>query len=164
CTYCYARYAHRYVVERAHDAGRLSGDEFRDFERRIFVKQDLLAAPERAQQILLDEDVPLEIELGSAHVCTPVTLESRLPRSASHTSPLSRHRLPLPSRPSSDLARTVTRATRIATWSSGRTTRAGSPATSSAISSGTSSSSKICWARSSAPSRSCLTKMCRSKS
>src|SRR6266568_790902 len=29
CTYCYARYAHRYVVERAHDAGRLSDAELR---------------------------------------------------------------------------------------------------------------------------------------
>src|SRR5437763_17038006 len=46
CTYCYARYAHRYVVERAHDAGRLSGVEFRDFERHIFVTHDLLAPPE----------------------------------------------------------------------------------------------------------------------
>ena len=50
CTYCYARYAHRYVVERAHDAGRLSGAEFRDFERHIFVKQDLLGALERDLQ------------------------------------------------------------------------------------------------------------------
>src|SRR5207247_2083033 len=24
CTYCYARYAHRYTVERAHDAGKLT--------------------------------------------------------------------------------------------------------------------------------------------
>lgn len=46
CSYCYARYTHRYVVERAHDAGRLSG-EFGDFERHIFVKQDLLGALER---------------------------------------------------------------------------------------------------------------------
>ncbi len=53
CTYCYARYAHRYVVERAHDAGRLSDEEFRDFrgphgweafERRIFVKEHVLGA------------------------------------------------------------------------------------------------------------------------
>jgi DNA repair photolyase len=53
CTYCYARYAHRYAVERAHDAGRLSEVEFREFrgtegweafERRIFVKQRVLAA------------------------------------------------------------------------------------------------------------------------
>jgi len=51
CTYCYARYAHRYVVERARDARRLSGAEFRDaFERRIFVKQDLLGALERDLQ------------------------------------------------------------------------------------------------------------------
>ena len=53
CTYCYARYAHRYVVERAHDAGRLTDEAFRDFrgregweafERRIFVKQQLVGA------------------------------------------------------------------------------------------------------------------------
>jgi DNA repair photolyase len=53
CTYCYARYAHRYAVERAHDAGRLGEAEFREFrgtegweafERRIFVKQRVLAA------------------------------------------------------------------------------------------------------------------------
>src|SRR5213082_2893788 len=56
CTYCYARYARRYVVERAHDAGKLSGAEFRDFrgphgweafERRIFVKEGLPGALER---------------------------------------------------------------------------------------------------------------------
>jgi len=59
CTYCYARYAHRYVVERAHDAGRLSVAEFRDFrgphgweafERRIFVKDGVLDALERDLQ------------------------------------------------------------------------------------------------------------------
>ena len=53
CTYCYARYAHRYVVERAHDQRRLSDEEFREFrgpegweafERRIFVKQHMLGA------------------------------------------------------------------------------------------------------------------------
>jgi DNA repair photolyase len=53
CTYCYARYAHRYVVERAHDAGKLTDGEFADFrgphgweafEQRIFVKDGLLAA------------------------------------------------------------------------------------------------------------------------
>ena len=47
CTYCYARYAHRYVVERAHDNGRITDVEFADlqhprglepFEHRIFVK------------------------------------------------------------------------------------------------------------------------------
>src|SRR2546427_12824698 len=55
CTYCYARYAHRYVVERAHDAGRLSDGELQEFrgphgweafERRIFVKDQLRAALE----------------------------------------------------------------------------------------------------------------------
>ena len=59
CTYCYARYAHRYVVERAHDAGRLSTPEFREFrgpqgweafEQRIFVKEGLLGALERDLQ------------------------------------------------------------------------------------------------------------------
>jgi DNA repair photolyase len=47
CTYCYARYAHRYVVERAWDSGRITEREFLDlgaprglesFEQRIFVK------------------------------------------------------------------------------------------------------------------------------
>jgi DNA repair photolyase len=55
CSYCYARYAHRYVVERAHDAGKVSDAELPDFrgphgweafERRIFVKDQLLAALE----------------------------------------------------------------------------------------------------------------------
>ena len=59
CSYCYARYAHRYVVERARDAGKLSDSEFQDFrgphgweafERRIFVKEGLLAALERDLQ------------------------------------------------------------------------------------------------------------------
>jgi DNA repair photolyase len=53
CSYCYARYTHRYVVERAHDAGRLSDGEFADyrgahgweaFERRIFVKEQVVGA------------------------------------------------------------------------------------------------------------------------
>jgi len=56
CTYCYARYAHRYVVERAHDAGKLDDAELRDFrgehgweafEKRIFVKEGILAALDR---------------------------------------------------------------------------------------------------------------------
>ena len=56
CTYCYARYAHRYVVERARDGGRLDDAQFREyrgaegweaFEQRIFVKQNVLAALER---------------------------------------------------------------------------------------------------------------------
>ncbi|MGH7674175.1 MAG: radical SAM protein [Gemmatimonadales bacterium] len=55
CTYCYARYAHRYVVERAHDQGRLTDAQLADFrgphgweafERRVFVKERLLAALE----------------------------------------------------------------------------------------------------------------------
>lgn len=57
CTYCYARYSHRYAVERATDSGRLDsaafrpfqGAEWRSFEQRIFVKrkEDVLAALER---------------------------------------------------------------------------------------------------------------------
>jgi len=48
CTYCYARYAHRYLVERARDGGWLTPDEFADlrgaggvegFEHQIFVKE-----------------------------------------------------------------------------------------------------------------------------
>ena len=48
CTYCYARYAHRYVVERARDGGWLAADEFTElrgasgfegFEHQIFVKE-----------------------------------------------------------------------------------------------------------------------------
>jgi DNA repair photolyase len=55
CSYCYARYAHRYVVERAHDAGKLTDAEFVDFrgahgweafEQRIFVKEQVLGALE----------------------------------------------------------------------------------------------------------------------
>ena len=56
CTYCYARFAHRYAVERAHDQGRLTDEEFADyrgtegweaFENRIFVKDQLLATLEK---------------------------------------------------------------------------------------------------------------------
>jgi DNA repair photolyase len=56
CSYCYARYTHRYAVERAHEAGKLSDAEFADFrgahgweafERRVFVKAHTLAALER---------------------------------------------------------------------------------------------------------------------
>ena len=53
CSYCYARYTHRYVVERAHDAGKLTDAEFTDyrgahgweaFEKRIFVKDQVVGA------------------------------------------------------------------------------------------------------------------------
>lgn len=58
CRYCYARFAHRYVVERARDAGKIGPAEFRElrgpagweaFEHRIFVKRrrDVLQALER---------------------------------------------------------------------------------------------------------------------
>jgi DNA repair photolyase len=47
CTYCYARYAHRYVVQRARDRGRLADQEFTEsFEQRIFVKENVLGALE----------------------------------------------------------------------------------------------------------------------
>ena len=53
CTYCYARFAHRYVVERAHAARRLADEQLAEyrgangweaFEQRIFVKAGLQAA------------------------------------------------------------------------------------------------------------------------
>src|SRR2546421_9039497 len=56
CTYCYARYAHRYTVERAHDAGKLTDEEFLEFrgphgweafEKRVLVKEQLPVALER---------------------------------------------------------------------------------------------------------------------
>ena len=48
CTYCYARYAHQYVVRRAHDAGQIPQRDFSKyqasgtwdiFEQTIFIKQ-----------------------------------------------------------------------------------------------------------------------------
>jgi DNA repair photolyase len=39
CTYCYARYTHRYVVERTRNSGLESQPSWEDFERHIFVKQ-----------------------------------------------------------------------------------------------------------------------------
>lgn len=58
CSYCYARFAHRYAVERARDAGTIDASTFADlgaptglesFEHRILVKsrEDVLAALER---------------------------------------------------------------------------------------------------------------------
>ena len=53
CTYCYARFAHRYVVERAHAAQRIDDAQLAEyrgangweaFEQRIFVKAGLQAA------------------------------------------------------------------------------------------------------------------------
>lgn len=53
CTYCYARFAHRYVVERAHATKRLSDEQLPEyrgangweaFEQRIFVKAGLQTA------------------------------------------------------------------------------------------------------------------------
>src|SRR2546426_11449552 len=67
CTYCYARYAHRYVVERAHDAGKLDDAELRDFrgehgweafEKRIFVKEGILAALDRDLRKFFRSDSP----------------------------------------------------------------------------------------------------------
>src|SRR2546422_11667482 len=72
CSYCYARYAHRYVVERAHDAGKLSDDQLREFrgphgweafEQRILVKEQILAALERDLQRYFRS-----AEIGRAHV------------------------------------------------------------------------------------------------
>ncbi len=57
CAYCYARYAHRYVMERAATAERLAGAAEREagsippwlaFERHIFVKRNAASALARA--------------------------------------------------------------------------------------------------------------------
>lgn len=79
CTYCYARYAHRYVVERAHAQGRLTDDELADFrgphgweafEQRIFVKQQAVAALEhdlrRHARSARPPAVPAPIVIGTA--------------------------------------------------------------------------------------------------
>jgi DNA repair photolyase len=79
CTYCYARYAHRYAVERARDAGKLNDAEFQDFrgphgweafERRIFVKERLLGALEadlgRYFRTAHSPDRPAPIVIGTA--------------------------------------------------------------------------------------------------
>ncbi|MDP3910336.1 MAG: radical SAM protein [Gemmatimonadales bacterium] len=55
CSYCYARYTHRYVVERTHAAGKLTDADLAEyrgpqgweaFERRIFVKEQVVGALE----------------------------------------------------------------------------------------------------------------------
>jgi len=82
CTYCYARYAHRYAVERAHDRGRLSDAEFHEFrgphgweafEQRIFVKERLLGALEadlrryfRSLSASVGQSASLPIVIGTA--------------------------------------------------------------------------------------------------
>jgi DNA repair photolyase len=80
CTYCYARYAHRYVVERARDDGRITAAELPDFQRpdglepfehRIFVKSrsTVLAALDRDLSRLRRRaalDGPQTILIGSA--------------------------------------------------------------------------------------------------
>ncbi|HYK81548.1 MAG TPA: radical SAM protein [Gemmatimonadales bacterium] len=75
CTYCYARYAHRYAVERARDAGRLSEAEFREFrgpggweafERRVFVKQPILAALEGDLRRYVRSAAPAPLVIGTA--------------------------------------------------------------------------------------------------
>ncbi|HEX9579464.1 MAG TPA: radical SAM protein [Gemmatimonadales bacterium] len=68
CTYCYARFAHRYVLERARDTGRVSSAEFaklrgpngwEGFEHQIFVKDRsaLLEALDRDLPRLLSRNV-----------------------------------------------------------------------------------------------------------
>jgi len=73
CTYCYARFAHRYTVERAHDQGRLTDAELAEyrgsegweaFENRIFVKDGLLAILE--QDLKRHGRDPRTIVIGTA--------------------------------------------------------------------------------------------------
>lgn len=80
CAYCYARYAHRYVMERTHTAGQESTaassgvretDERQGFERLIFVKrrQAVLAALERNLMRIRHRSVsraPSPIVIGTA--------------------------------------------------------------------------------------------------
>jgi DNA repair photolyase len=70
CSYCYARYAHRYVVERAHDAGKLTDTELAEyrgaqgweaFENRIFVKESILGALEADLRKFFRDPGPLVI-------------------------------------------------------------------------------------------------------
>ena len=70
CSYCYARFAHRYVVERAHDAGKLTDNELAEFrgprgweafENRIFVKEQAVAALERDLPRFFRDGRPLVI-------------------------------------------------------------------------------------------------------
>ena len=80
CAYCYARYAHRYVMERTHTAGQVSAaassgigetDGRQGFERLIFVKrrQAVLAALERDLMRIRRRNVsrtPSPIVIGTA--------------------------------------------------------------------------------------------------
>lgn len=79
CSYCYARFTHRYVVERAHGAGRLTDAqlvEYRGphgweaFEQRIFVKQQILGALEadlrRFHRSARSDREPAPIVIGTA--------------------------------------------------------------------------------------------------
>jgi len=73
CTYCYARFAHRYVVERAHAARRLADGQLAEyrgangweaFEQRIFVKAGLqvaLRADLRRYHRSAERDAPIVI-------------------------------------------------------------------------------------------------------
>lgn len=79
CTYCYARYAHGYVMQRNADASRLSNELSEDmvkmdpwlaFERRIFVKQNAADVLARTLREGGDKYLPLlsseSILIGSA--------------------------------------------------------------------------------------------------
>lgn len=80
CTYCYARFTHRYVVERAHHAGRLTDAELREFrgaqgweafEQRIFVKEQILGALDAdlrryARSMHEGQRAPAPIVIGTA--------------------------------------------------------------------------------------------------
>jgi DNA repair photolyase len=80
CTYCYARFAHRYVVERAWADDRITAQEFADlgspaglepFEHRIFVKarNTVLAALDRDLALVrrrTARDGPQSLIIGTA--------------------------------------------------------------------------------------------------
>ena len=80
CAYCYARYAHRYVMERAATAERLAGAAERDagsippwlaFERHIFVKRN--AAQSLARALRQGSEKHLALVRGEAIVIGTAT-------------------------------------------------------------------------------------------
>src|SRR2546427_7259122 len=69
CTYCYARYAHRYAVERARDAGKLSEAEFRDFRRSEEHTSELQSQSNLVCRLLLEKKKTPKNQRRTAHRC-----------------------------------------------------------------------------------------------